>query len=122
MRPLFEVRGHHSQRDFLAAIAGLLVSDKAQLLCRTGTSVHLSPIHDTKITSTRKARLGSGGSEESTAYCLRRQAESPHFDVASVDVLACLDDIFEVEPALGTLEAAGAAAVHDGMLAASVDL
>jgi translation initiation factor 6 (eIF-6) len=42
--------------------------------------------------------------------------------VALVDVLTFLDDVFEVAPAAGTVEAAGAAAVHDGMLAASVDL
>ncbi len=56
------------------------------------------------------------------ALLLGRQTGSAYVDVALVEELTCLDDVFEIEPAAGTFEAAGAAAAHNGMLAASVDL
>ena len=66
------------------------------------------------------ARPPTGGSRWPDPHGAR--AGSAYVDVALVDVLTFLDDVFEVEPAAGTFEAAGAAAVHDGMLAAPVDL
>jgi hypothetical protein len=43
-------------------------------------------------------------------------------DVAPVEELSCDDVVLEVDPAGGSLEATGAAARNDQVLAASVDL
>jgi hypothetical protein len=69
------------------------------------------------------ANLGGLSLANSKPWCSSvAQGRLCQRDVPSIEEVACLDDVFEVDSTFGALKAPGAAADRDGMLAATVDL